>query len=73
MMCNCIEQMNRVLIYRNSTLDLSIDLFGRRPTMVQVSTHQTDKPNKKGVHVLAAYCPFCGQKYEADDQPAASE
>lgn len=60
-MCDCIEQVNNLLVEHNA--ELVLPLFGERRPFIQ-----TEKVNgkKRGRPPLmqASFCPFCGNQYD---------
>lgn len=65
-MCNCIEKVNEKLKERNAMVNSSINLLNpsaAERVAIQVLALQKSKsvPN-----LFATYCPFCGEKYEAE-------
>ena len=66
--CKCIDRMNDVLAQKNTkivcvwpiTADMDIG-----PTRPKIETEKIDKKRRGGLHgAIAAFCPFCGKKYE---------
>lgn len=67
-MCNCIETTDALLKDQNAGLVFTI--FGKPPRVV-IETRKIDSTKRgRPPAMLASFCPFCGEKYEA---PALSE
>lgn len=65
MACACISEMNAMLAKHNGALVTT--LFGNpERTCVEVYQLKTGRGTKKPPKALASFCPFCGQKYEAE-------
>lgn len=63
-MCGCISDVNNLLREHNTCL---VTTMFRQPETVVIRTDKIQSKVRKGpVTMLAAYCPFCGEKYGAD-------
>ena len=74
-MCDCITLVNEKLAEYNTQLSLTIAL--RDGTLkvegVRIETHKiNDKQRGKPMAITAAYCPFCGEKYEHAETEAGA-
>lgn len=66
-MCNCINMINDKLVEYNTAVTTTIALQDNKLQVagVRVETHKTDTSKRgKPVSLTAAFCPFCGGKYE---------
>lgn len=62
-MCDCMEATNKMLREDHNTI-LSFT-FGT-PSRTVLSTMKFDEKKRgKPVAMIASFCPFCGEKYEA--------
>ena len=68
-MCNCIVELNKKLIERNTRIVIPIT-FGSNLSLMGgpiIKTEKIDSKKRVGpVNVLASYCPFCGNKYDEE-------
>lgn len=65
-MCNCITQLSGQLKAYNTAIDVSINLSSNVPVKAIVKTYKDDESKRqKAMTLIASYCPFCGEKYEA--------
>ena len=66
-MCNCITEIQTYLAEHNTQVDVCIGIRENAFKFlgVYLKTHKIDT-HKRGQpkHVVASYCPFCGEKYE---------
>ena len=62
--CNCIALAGKKLEPHNTRLIVSISLTGACDRAV-IATERIKslRDNKRPLHVVATYCPFCGKKY----------
>jgi len=58
--CNCIENVGKLLSEQGATLALVLTRQGSRPYIYA-------NKGKKQITVLPSYCPFCGTKYEEEN------
>jgi hypothetical protein len=66
-MCGCISDVNNLLREHNTCL---VTTMFRQPETVAIRTDKIQSKVRKGPMImLAAYCPFCGEKYGADKSP----
>jgi hypothetical protein len=66
-MCNCIENTNERLSKMNTVLVDTLTYFPDRTPMIALTTKNLDvSGGRKPVIIYAAYCPFCGEKYNVD-------
>lgn len=67
-MCNCIDIANRTLREKNTQIEPIISLGSKLELSIGIRTSKVDK-SKRGpvIVVMAAFCPFCGEKLERDD------
>lgn len=68
-MCDCIKLVNEHLADRNTKVNRTIAYQqGELKVMgAIISTFKVDEKKRgKPVSLTAAYCPFCGEKYEED-------
>lgn len=65
-MCDCISEMNTKMKAHpeGENTILVTTLFGT-PKATVATCKRRDKVRKKASIVLASYCPFCGEKYDA--------
>lgn len=63
-MCECLEQVNRLLAPRN--LVLVTDWYTGKRLTVATRAHKESK--RKTEPVIAVFCPFCGQKYPREKE-----
>lgn len=70
-MCECINKVNADLKQHNTMLVFT--LLGN-PSRAVIDTMQveTGRGKKKAAAVIATFCPFCGERYEADTAKAAA-
>ena len=73
-MCDCAKQVNKSLKENdtNTRLDIPMMLSMSENTVsadrLSVSTCKaSSKSRKKAQRVMASYCPFCGEKYDAGE------
>ena len=76
-MCECVKEMNRLLEEANCNTQIKVpflisnDLSSITTQRVSVEVEKADKSvRKRPTGVYASYCPFCGEKYSADDAAA---
>jgi hypothetical protein len=74
-MCDCMTKVNEHLAERNTQLTPTLAIRDGQFKMLgaTLATQKIDK-SKRGQpsNVIAAYCPFCGVKYDAgEDAPTA--
>lgn len=70
MMCGCIQKLDGMLAPQNTRLVTT--LFGNPPRVVlRTEQVETGRGKAKAAHLLATFCPFCGDRYvkpeEADN------
>ena len=69
-MCDCIEKVNKLLEDKNTKLDVpimyTIDKRFSADRVKIVTVKRDDKNRKKPIPVTPAYCPFCGNSYDAE-------
>jgi hypothetical protein len=71
-MCDCMDEVNAKLAERNTKIELP--WFG--PQLPRVITMKLDdKKRGKPMGMFCTFCPFCGEKYQAneDREPVAIE
>lgn len=69
-MCDCITKVNEHLAERNTQVTTTIGVKGSTFAFygVRIETHKIDNHKRgKPVSLTAAYCPFCGEKYDTGD------
>jgi len=67
-MCNCIEEANKALEPHKTRLSGGITMQGR--FVLCVATERTDMNKRKHpMNVFCTFCPFCGERFAAQ-QPA---
>ena len=73
-MCNCIEQINKLLEEHNTRLALGINMRTGKSTGARIAVEKIESKKRKGpVDMYASYCPFCGEKYKRDNSELDSE
>lgn len=66
MKCKCLEQVQEQLAKHNQTLVFSFTFDGN--TYINIATEKIDKTKRtKQKSIIAAYCPFCGKKYDKSE------
>lgn len=71
-MCNCVETINEKMAEANLNTRIKVPLLFDKDMNVRGRKLEvvTEKVNtnirKKPVPVFTNYCPFCGEKHEAD-------
>ena len=72
-MCNCIQAVNNELAKHKANTEIYVPFTLSKITRVCIETEKIDG-NKRGkpMKVFASFCPFCGQKYAAQ-QPLAPD
>lgn len=74
--CACIDEMNAKLADYNTKLGLTLG-FGRDGstyTFPCLHTEKIEKRVRKGPAIaVPSFCPFCGEKYKADDPTPTQE
>jgi hypothetical protein len=66
-MCDCISKINEYLKSSNTQVIQTIAIKNNKLDVigVRVLTDKIDSSRRgKAVSVTAAYCPFCGEKYD---------
>jgi hypothetical protein len=69
-MCDCIKRINEYLEPKNTQVTPTIAVSGNTFQFlgVRIETQKIDTSKRgKPVSLIAAYCPFCGQKYEQEE------
>lgn len=72
-MCDCITKVNEKLTEYNTQVSSTIAL--RAGTLkfvgVRIETHKiNEKQRGKPMAITAAFCPFCGERYEQSESEA---
>jgi len=66
-MCDCIDKVNEKLAEHNT--ELLLNMFG--PQRAFIATEKLSREKRgKPAHLMATFCPFCGEKYS--DEPPLS-
>lgn len=66
-MCNCLQQAQEELVQYNTKI--SVPIMISKTSLVAgppiIATEKIDKKVRQGpIKLMAAYCPFCGEKYK---------
>lgn len=75
-MCNCHQEMNAVLEKHNGRLAVAFGVTSGLGVVCRllIGTEKIDKTKRKALpHVVAAFCPFCGEKAANGDPKAEGE
>jgi hypothetical protein len=65
MACKCFERFNAK--YKEFNGELNYNMLDNPPRVLLATLQiKTGRGQKKPPHVVASYCPFCGEKYEGD-------
>ena len=68
-MCDCIEQVNKLLAERNTKLSQAFNLSGSSNPLLMIKTEKLDDSKRqKPANMFASYCPFCGKKYKKEGE-----
>lgn len=68
-MCKCLTAVNEHLAEKNTQVTSTIAIEGNTFKFkgVEISTHKIDTHKRgKPTRLTAAFCPFCGEKYETE-------
>ena len=68
-MCDCIDDVDKVLAEHNGRLDLTINLSTGRAWPTLLVEKKDPKVRKRPPTMVPTHCPFCGEKYEVDAVP----
>ena len=69
-MCDCIQKLDDLLKEHNTQIDVDLMFFCQSGAVrPHISVSKIDK-KKRGSpkFVLVKFCPFCGEKYNKDDE-----
>jgi hypothetical protein len=69
-MCDCIFETDKMLAEHNTTLVTTLFSNPMRCT-VRTDQLQTGRGKQKAATMLASFCPFCGESYDAAKAEAA--
>ena len=70
-MCDCITTVNADLKQHNTMLVFTL-LGNPSRTVIDTMQIETGRGKKRALPVVASYCPFCGERYEAKAEQAAT-
>ena len=67
-MCDCVAELDEKLKEYNTEFDKVI--YFEKPDMrmkstIQIAMKKIEPRGKKPIRLFLAYCPFCGEKWEA--------
>ncbi len=65
MACDCLRHVNDGLAKFNAHVAVALPVPGGDPQAI-VETHQNTKADGAPYHLLATFCPFCGERYGHD-------
>ena len=68
MACGCIDIVNEGLALRNTQVAVPMVFGSDRTARAMIETEQvkTGRGQQKAAALFAAFCPFCGAKYEGE-------
>jgi hypothetical protein len=73
MPCNCADTIDDKLKDRNTRLTRAIVFSQRHPDnpnlMIVTEQIESGRGKKKACGMFASFCPFCGTRYEPEEQP----
>ena len=67
MMCGCIERANAELAAENQELRILRKQVEGPPTLYLETMLLQHKRGQRTLKVVATYCPFCGERYQAGE------
>ncbi|MNI17824.1 hypothetical protein D3C73_712120 [compost metagenome] len=63
--CDCIDKVNALLAEQNAEIVATLGLFGARRRPAIETAKVESRKRGKSPRLIASFCPFCGEKYEA--------
>jgi hypothetical protein len=62
-MCDCIRMVNENNAFNNTKLVTTSPWYKDDPIHILLMVEKVDPKKRKGpIHLIGAYCPFCGQE-----------